>query len=191
MKFVILHGKMGSPEENWFPWMANELEKLGHDTIRPQLPTPDGQTPENWVNGIRKAVEDLGGPNEETVFIGHSMSPLAVCMYLEAIDVKIKACYFVCGFAERFGWPDPFPKLNNHFVDKKLNWDKITHNCDEVYCFEGDNDPYVTLEMANNFARLCKAKTLDIIPNGGHLSQSSGYGEFPFLLQKIKDTILK
>lgn len=188
MKFIILHGTMSSPDENWFPWIAHELEKLGDKTIRPQLPTPEGQTPESWVGEIKKSIESLGGPDNETVFIAHSMSPLAVCMYLETIDTKVKACYFVAGFAERFNWPDPFPKLNNPFVDKKLDWEKITKNCDSIYCFEGDNDPYVTLDMANNFAKLCKAKSLDIIPNGGHLSKSSGYLEFPELLDKIKSS---
>lgn len=191
MKFIILHGTMGSPEENWFPWIAKELEELGHKTVRPQLPTPEGQNPKNWINGIRKAVESLDGPDDETVFVAHSMSPLAVCMYLETINVKVKACYFISGFAEKFNWPDPFPKLNNSFVDTKVDWSKVANNCNNIYCFEGDNDPYVTISMATNFAKLCNAKTLDVIPNGGHLSASSGYTEFPFLMQKIKDTILK
>ena len=189
MKFVILHGTMGSPEENWFPWLATELEKLDHKTVRPQLPTPDGQTPENWVNEIKKAVDSLGGADEEIIFVAHSMSPLAVCMYLETLSTKINSCFFVCGFAERFNWPDPFPKLNNPLVDAKLDWDKVTKNCDNIYCFEGDNDPYVTLDMAKNFAKLCNAKSLEIIPNGGHLSKSSGFVEFPQLLDKIKNNI--
>lgn len=189
MKFVILHGTMGSPEENWFPWLATELEKLGHIIARPQLPTPDGQTPENWVNEIKKTVDSMGGADEEIVFVAHSMSPLAVCMYLETINTKIRSCYFVCGFAERFNWPDPFPKLNNPFVDTKLDWEKVTKNCDNIYCFEGDNDPYVTLDMAKNFAKLCNSKGLDIIPNGGHLSKSSGFVEFPLLLEKIENNI--
>jgi Predicted esterase of the alpha/beta hydrolase fold len=183
MKFVILHGTMGSPEGNWFPWLAKELEKLGHETIRPQLPTPEGQNPEEWVKAISKAVEDVGGPDEETVFVAHSMSPLAVCMYLEKIGRKVRACFFVSGFAERFNWPKPFPELNNPFVDSNLDWGKINENSGDAFCFVGDDDPYVTLEMANHFADLTKGKLI-IVPKGGHLG--SAFKTFPLLLETIR-----
>jgi len=79
MNFLILHGTLGAPGENWFPWLAGELEKLGHQTLRPQLPTPQGQTPEGWRQAIASAVETLGGLGEDLVFVAHSRSPLAVC----------------------------------------------------------------------------------------------------------------
>ena len=77
MKFVILHGTLGSPEGNWFPWLASELEKLSHETVRPRLPTPEGQSPENW----EKIISEVGS-DENTVFVAHSRSPHAICQYL-------------------------------------------------------------------------------------------------------------
>jgi predicted alpha/beta hydrolase family esterase len=186
MKFVILHGTEGTPEGNWFPWLAGELEKLGQETIRPQLPTPEGQSPDNWVKVIKETIDSLGGSNKDVVIIAHSMSCFATCDYLSQIENQINSAFFIAGFADRFDkWPEPFPELNNPFVDKSLDWDKVRKNCTRIFCFDGDDDKYVSLDMAKRFAKLCGAN-LKIIPGGGHLSEGSGYTTFPLLLEEIK-----
>ncbi|MBI4157363.1 serine hydrolase family protein [Candidatus Woesebacteria bacterium] len=186
MKFVILHGTLGSPEINWFPWVAGELEKLGHKTARPQLPTPEGQNPENWVRVIKEVIGSLGGPDDKTVIIAHNMSPLAACHYLASIDREIRASFFVSGFAKRLNTPEPYPTLNNPFIDKKIDWSKVKTNCPDIICFAGDNDPYVPLGVAKSFSKICGAKKLIVVPGGGHLSETSGFKEFPLLLETIK-----
>ncbi|KKW06228.1 MAG: hypothetical protein UY40_C0001G0006 [candidate division CPR1 bacterium GW2011_GWC1_49_13] len=185
MKFVILHGTKATPEDNWFPWLAYELEKIDHQTIRPQLPTPEGQTPENWVRGIEEAVANVGGPDEETVFVAHSMSPLAVCLYLEKLNRKVRAAFFIAGFAKKVG-KDEIKKLNAPFVAINPNWSKVRANCPDIICFIGDDDPYVPMEIAQDFANKCGAEELIIITNGGHLSATAGFTKFPQLLEKIK-----
>lgn len=37
---IIIHGTEGYPEENWFPWLKNELELIGYNVIVPQFPSP-------------------------------------------------------------------------------------------------------------------------------------------------------
>ncbi|KKR56137.1 MAG: hypothetical protein UT93_C0004G0015 [Candidatus Woesebacteria bacterium GW2011_GWF1_40_24] len=186
MKFVILHGTMGSPNGNWFPWLAKELEKMGQIVVCPQLPTPEGQTPDNWVKAIKETVNSLGESKNEVVLVAHSMSCFAVCDYLSQIQQSINSAFFVAGFAETHpDWPEPYPALNNPFVEKVLDWNKVKANCSKIYCFDGNDDKYVSLEMAKRFAELCKAP-LKIIPNGGHLTEGSGYKTFPLLLEIIK-----
>ncbi|MEK7154769.1 MAG: alpha/beta hydrolase [Patescibacteria group bacterium] len=189
MKFVILHGTLGSPNENWFPWLAGELKKLGHSTFCPQLPTPEGQTPQNWIKVIADLVEkeDLAG--EDLIFVAHSRSPLAVCRYLQTRTSPVRACFFVAGFASRLPVAEePFPTLNDPFDDLGAEWGKVKKNCQKFICFASDNDPYVPLDIARDFAAKLSAEFI-LISGAGHLNSESGYTQFPLLLEEIKSLL--
>ena len=186
MKFVILHGTEGSPEGNWLPWLSRELKKLGHKTIRPTLPTPEGQTVENWTKVISEAVEKLDGPDEETIIVAHSMSPMAVCHYLNRYGAKIGTAFFVSGFTDYVDELEPYHTVNPRFFDKDFDWEKLKNNCPKIICFAGDNDPYLPQDVLKRFSKLCGAKKFIVIPNGGHLNEESGYTAFPILLGTIK-----
>ena len=185
MKFVILHGTLGSSEGNWFPWLKNELEKLGHKAICPKLPTPEGQNPDMWSKVIKEAI-DTFGDSDDVVIVAHSMSPWASCYYIGSYDKRIKAAFFISPFAEQIDNEEPFKSLIEPFTKVQVDWDKVKENCKDIICFVGDNDPYVSLDVAKRFVELCGAKQLIIVPNGGHLNEDSGYTAFPLLLETIK-----
>jgi predicted alpha/beta hydrolase family esterase len=186
MKFVILHGTEGTPDGNWFPWLAENLEKLGHKTVRPQLPTPEGQTVENWTRIIDESVKKIGGPDNQTVIIAHSMSPMAVCHYIVKYGAKIRAAFFVSGFTDHVDDIEPYHTVNPRFFDKNFDWNKFKNLCPDVICLAGDNDPYSPQDVIKRFSELCGAKKLILVPNGGHLNSESGYTTFPLLLEEIK-----
>lgn len=189
MKFILLHGTLGNPEGNWFPWLAHKLEEKGNSVTRPQLPTPAGQNPDNWVKTIQSITNQVGGPDEETVFVAHSMSCLAVCLYLQFIPSPIHACYFVAGFAKHLpNTPDPYPQLNDPFIDTPIDWAKVRENSKKFVCFGSDNDSYVPFETAKNFSDQLSGEFI-IVPGAGHFSESSGYTTFPKLLEKIEEKV--
>ena len=41
MQFVIFHGTFSSIDENWFPWLKENLEKLGQTVFAIQFPVDD------------------------------------------------------------------------------------------------------------------------------------------------------
>lgn len=188
MKFIILHGTTGSPNGNWFPWLDRELTKLGHQVMRPRLPTPQGQNPENWVKIIAETVKKLGGPDKNIFIIAHSMSPLAACIYLQQIKIPVGGAFFIAPFAE--GEKDdiePYKTLNQPFYEVKINWQTVCKNCPDIFIFAGNNDPYVSMRLVKNFVKLSRAKQLLIVKNGGHLNAESGFTKFPLLLKTIKN----
>lgn len=66
----IFHGTGGYPEENWFPWLKEELEKEGMKVFVPQFPNPDKPKVSEWLNTLKEYERYL---NEETILIGHSL----------------------------------------------------------------------------------------------------------------------
>jgi predicted alpha/beta hydrolase family esterase len=95
MTVVIIHGSYGYPERNWFPWLKQEIEKLGHNAIVPKFPTPDGQDFKNWKDTFYSEVSCL---DDHAILVGHSTGAGFILSLLnEADTVPIKAAFLVAG----------------------------------------------------------------------------------------------
>lgn len=177
----VIHGAYGYPQENWLPWLKEELEKIGISTSIPKFPTPEGQNLENWMKVFEPYKKEL---NSESIIIGHSIGVAFVLNILESIDVKIKAAYLIAGFLQGIG-DNEFDKINETFYNKPFNWEKIKKNCKEFVCFSSDNDPYVPLWQGQEVADKLGVK-LKLVKGAGHFNAKAGYTKFPLLLENIK-----
>ncbi len=184
MNAIIIHGSFGSPEENWFPWLKAELEKVGVEVFVPAFPTPEGQNLENWLNVFE---EFEGQVNEETVFVGHSLGPVFVLNVLEKLDSPVKAAFFVAGFVGNLGNAE-FDEINATFADRMFDWEKIKENCGKFFVFYSDNDPYVSGEKAKELARNLGVEA-ELVQGAGHFNENSGYTKFELLLERIKSLL--
>ncbi|MDY6789216.1 MAG: alpha/beta hydrolase [Candidatus Nanohaloarchaea archaeon] len=186
-QIFIIHGAYGDPEENWFPWLKEELEDKGHEVSVPEFPTPENQELEVWKERFQPYMEKIGG---NTVFVGHSLGPAFILSILEDLELEepIRACFFVSGFVGKLGIPK-FDRINRSFVDKDFNWERIRKNCKSFYIFHSKDDPYVPLEKAEELAKKLDAG-LELIDGAGHFNEESGYTEFKSLLDKINTTIV-
>lgn len=180
-KIFIIHGTGGRPEGNWFPWLKDELEKLGHKVFVPKFPTPENQNLENWLKVFEEYKDYI---DENTLFVGHSLGPAFLLNVLEHLDKPVKATFFVAGFTGLLNNPE-FDNLNKTFTDKAFDWDKIKTNCKKFYVFNSDNDPYVPLEKGKELAKNL-GTDLIIVKNAGHINAEFGYTKFELLLEYVK-----
>lgn len=173
----IIHGALGNPEENWFPWLKKELEKLGHKVFVPAFPTPENQTLASWLKVFEPYSNYL---NAKSIVIGHSLGPPFLLRLLE--DHRVKSFYSIAGFANSPG--NQFDESMLTFTQHNFKWRKILENCQHFHVLHGDNDPYVPLAKANELAEKLHTK-VHLVPNAGHFNSAAGYNTFPLLLEEI------
>lgn len=176
----IIHGVGGYPEENWFPWLKKELEKLGHHVIAPQFPTPENQILKSWLKKLEEYKEFI---TPETLFVGHS---LGVPFILNIIERQpIKAAFLVAGFTGKAG--NEFDGSMKTFAQRSFDWKQIRKKCGNFVIFHSDNDPYVQLIKAEELARHLGVK-VNLVKGAGHFNAAAGYKSFEALLKSIRST---
>ncbi len=126
MKIVIIHWTLWNPNENRFPWLKVELEKLWHQVWIPKLSTPENQTPKIWCDELQAQVPFVF--DEETVLIGHSLWATYLLHILD-IDrmVPIKHAIFVSWFINKL-WIEEFDILNKPFLDREFDFERVKKN---------------------------------------------------------------
>ena len=106
---------------------------------------------------------------------------------IEELDKPIKAGFFVSGFLKLLG-NETFDSINQSFVDRQFNWQNILKNCKHFSVYHSDNDPYVSIECADELAQKLKTKS-KIVSNAGHFNENAGYKKFELLLEDIRKVI--
>lgn len=181
LHFLIVHGTMGSPEGNWFPWLKRELEARGHVVHLPTFPTPENQSFDTWLAVAQK--ELVGVDPAHTTLVGHSLGAAFVLRMAEMADQPYRGVCGVAPFVDLLGLLD-FDVLNSSFINHAFDWAMIRRNAGAISLYAGDNDPYVPLPFAQKVeTALCVRLT--VIKGGGHLNAESGYTTFPLLLDMM------
>lgn len=181
VNIFLIHGSYGHPNENWFPWLKTEMEKLGCKVIAPKFPTPEGQNLSNWMDILRKYETQIG---QETIFVGHSLGVALILRFLEKAKNPINAAFLVSGFFKD-EWNGEYDNLIGTFIKKPYDWQKIRQNARHIEIYQSDNDPYIPVSMGKEMAKHLGAE-LVLVKNAGHFNNEAGYTEFPLLLESIK-----
>lgn len=183
---LILHGADSHPQNNWFPWLKDELEKKGYKVWVPELPNSGTPILTDWIETI--FANEEWEFNEETIIIGHSAGATFTLRLLERLPlgIKINKAIMVAPYAERGTKPEYF-KYKDGLLQIPFAWGKIKNTCKHFYFIASTNDQYQC--GTNQSAIFHKALGGEFIikPGQGHFNLESNppYKEFPYLLNLI------
>ena len=181
--YFIIHGSFGNNEEHYLPWLKSKLENDGHYVISPSFPIgKDIQTFTSWSRELDKYREYI---TKDTIFVGRSIAPIFILKYLKENNLNIKRLYSISGFNGRINVPgaEEYDYVNEtFFIDDFENNNSFVP---DTVCFVSKNDPFVSYDMLESFARIAKAKVI-LRENAGHFNTDSGYATFEELYDILK-----
>ncbi|GAB2188539.1 alpha/beta hydrolase [Sessilibacter sp. MAH1] len=144
----IIHGFMATPQDHWFPWLKDELEKRAIAVKVLALPDSSSPDPINWHNAMSENIDTL---NDNTFVVTHSLGTVSLLTYLEDRNMDnsmIGGLVIVSGFAS------PLPELPqlNGFVFNPINFKKIIHMVPKRVVFGSPQDPIVPYALTKQLA---------------------------------------
>jgi len=177
---VIIHGSFGDPFGNWAPWLYSQLTERNKKVLVPHLPTPEAQNLVNWERILGSYSDFI---SEDTSIIAHSLAPAFVIDFLLNRAKKVDTALFVSPFYDLIDIKE-FDDVNRTFFVSGMDISRFTNNAKKRICVYSDDDPYVPIKMSDDFCKKIGAEK-HIVPGGQHLNKSSGFSEFPLLLELL------
>ena len=166
-KYLLLHGRHGGSQRDFFPWLRNELEALGHQVYSPDLPNTEDPKVEEQADFIIKNFKI--GP--DTVIIGHSLGGAVALNILEKVSRKVAKVVFVDSLI--------YPKFNDkrrldleRNFHWKFNFEKIKKLSDEFVDLADQNFPIIPKEQFEEKNKLLNTRLLYVKPNADHFNSN-------------------
>lgn len=184
-RVFVIHGWDGNPEEGWFPWLKNELEKNSFIVNVPLMPKPSYPKIETWVNFL---VSLVGQADRETYFVGHSIGCQTILRYLETINNKIGGIVFVAGWF--YLMPETFEttedkEIAKPWLDMNINFDKVKNTTKNIIAVFSNNDPFVNFEENSKMFREKLNAKIILESDKKHFRGEDGIIELPVVLNEL------
>ncbi|MGE4395836.1 MAG: RBBP9/YdeN family alpha/beta hydrolase [Sulfurimonas sp.] len=175
-RVLILHGWGGSNFPHWQSWLSGEIAKDYGCVSFLKFSNIDLPNKDEWMSELKRELEEFK-PN---IVICHSVANILwfhVCneggikeldnLFLVAppslkCDIKELKSFFPCNIPTKL------------YAKKAL-------------LIASTNDPYMTMQEADELQKALDIEML-VLQNAGHINSESGYGEWPWMLEEIKNT---
>ncbi|NKY27496.1 RBBP9/YdeN family alpha/beta hydrolase [Nocardia gamkensis] len=177
---VVIHGYRATPDDHWFPWLADRLDAAGTPTYVPALPGADDPDRVAWLAATAKAV---GTPDKGTAVIAHSLGCLTVLRYLAALpgEWRLGHLILVAGFL------DPLPALPelDAYIESGCDVSAIPEHLDHLTIFRSDEDELVPTTHTDRLAGLLGV-TARAVPGAGHFLADDGITELAEVVDALQ-----
>lgn len=181
MKVIFAPGNGGGgPQDNWFPYLKAELEKLGVEVIASEFPDNIVARESSWVPFIR----DVLKADEQTVIVGHSSGAIAALRFAE--KQKILGSVLVGAYHTDLGLP--MEKQSGYF-NRPWDWNAIKSNQKWIIQFSSINDPWIPIEEARFVHDKLGTEYYEFLDQG-HFGGDYNKLEFPELFHALKKRFL-
>lgn len=183
---ILIHGAHGSPQENWIPWLADQLRDQGYNPLTPQFPTPLGHSFAQW-----RPILDLYYPfiQPKPIIVGHSIGAAFAIDYMLDRELYVDKLITIAGFYEPLGLEDgeEMDEMNDTFFLPSFNISHVQNLASSVINIYSDSDPYIRPHISQSFMKELKTPAHNQlhIEKAGHFNTDSGYNQFEYLLNII------
>lgn len=188
-RVFIIHGWEGFPEEAWFPWAKEELQKIGFDVVVPRMPHAEAPEMDRWVTFMHGVV---GACDGDTYFIGHSIGCQTILRYLGTLADGTRAggAVLVAGWVSLTSMAVRTPEeqlIARPWLERSIPYEKILTHTKNFAGIFSDNDPYVPPDNQLTYCEKLGADCI-MVPGRGHFNEESNTRELPeavFALRKM------
>jgi leucyl-tRNA synthetase/predicted alpha/beta hydrolase family esterase len=186
---LIIHGTGSYCRFGWYGWLADELEKLGHKVITPDMPNPNEPDLAEWLSELDKYKDKL---NENSVVIGHSLGGPVAMHFVSKLSKKVGKIILVAPTSDKIDWKE-YAKLHpedpvDHQIEfhrTEISYDNVHKNVGRVIYYYSDNDFYIPKSIPEHYKKVLKAD-FRMLKGRNHFSVANGLAfTFPEIFEEI------
>ena len=170
----------GTPNDNWFPYLKTEFEKLGLTVIAEEWPDNELARESYWVPFLKNELR----ADENTILIGHSSGAVAAMRFAE--QNKILASVLVGVNHTDLGLESE--KLSGYY-DRPWDWNAIKNNQQWTLLFASIDDPCIPIQEPRFIKDKLGCEYFEF-SDQGHFGGDYYKQTFPELLDAVKRKII-
>lgn len=179
-RVVIVHGYTASPDDNWFPWLAEKLREDGVSVDVPQMPNSHSPEPMEWASRLQ---EVLPVASNDDFLVGHSLGCVSILRHVLALPAgsTVGGALLVSGFAKALS---SLPMLSA-FTTSAIEAEEVKRRVLRRTSIFSDDDVIVSPAASAELADALSTRVVKV-NNGGHFLDRDGFVQFRQAYDELK-----